>query len=220
MAVAVQVEDGQHRLVGDWGGVGLGNEFLAHLRARAFATATVRAYAFDVASFARFLAEQQIALSAVEPIDVFAWVDWQGARTPATNQRVVRLKPRSAAPATINRRVAAVRAFFEFLVMSGIRESNPVPAPRRGQGLRATSRGMLGHLGPGRGASAAADGWSASSADSPSHWTWRTCRRSCPGCAPIGTGRWCWPCCWADCARPRSAGCCSATSTRAVGGCG
>jgi site-specific recombinase XerD len=89
-------------------------------------------------------------LAAVAPRDVFAWVDWQGARTAATGGRVVRFAPRGAAPATVNRRVAAVRAFFEFLVMSGVRESNPVPAPRRGQGLRPTARGMLGHLGPGR----------------------------------------------------------------------
>ena len=187
MAVAVQVEDGQHRLVGDWGGVGLGNEFLAHLGARAFATATVRAYAFDVANFARFLAEQEIALSAVEPVDVFAWVDWQGAQTPTTSQRVVRLRPRSAEPATINRRVAAVRAFFEFLVMSNIREANPVPAPRRGAGACDRRRAECLNI-SGRDEPAAADGWSASSADSPSHWTWLTCRRSCPGCAPIGTG--------------------------------
>ncbi|MCO5303581.1 MAG: tyrosine-type recombinase/integrase [Phycicoccus sp.] len=150
MAVSVQVASGEYHLFGDWGGVSRGNDFLSHLRARAFAAATVRAYAYDVANFARFLEEHEIALVAVEPMDVFAWVDWQGARTPATTQTVVRLKPRSAAPATINRRVAAVRAFFEFLVMSGLRESNPVPAPRRGQGLRPTARGMLGHLGPGR----------------------------------------------------------------------
>jgi len=31
-----------------------------------------------------------------------------------------------------------------------VRVDNPVPAPRRGQGLRAKSRGVLGHLGPGR----------------------------------------------------------------------
>jgi len=150
MVVSVRVVNGEHHLVGDWVGIGPGNEFLRHLRARAFAAATVRAYAYDVANLARFLEEQKIALSAVELMDVFAWVDWQGARTPTANQRVVRLGPRSAAPATINRRVAAVRAFFEFLVMSRVRESNPVPAPRRGQGLRPISRGMLGHLGPGR----------------------------------------------------------------------
>ena len=150
MAVSVQVADGEHHLVGDWEGIGLGNEFLTHLRARAFSSATVRAYAYDVANLARFLEEQPLALVAVEPMDVFAWVDWQGARTPAASGKVVRFGPCSAAPATINRRVAAVRGFFEFLVMSRVRESNPVPSPRRGQGLRPTSRGLLGHLGPGR----------------------------------------------------------------------
>lgn len=150
MAVAVGVSSGgKHRLVGGWVGVDLGNEFLRHLRARAFSSATVRAYAYDVTNLARFLEERRIGLAAVVPMDVFAWVDWQGARTPASG-KVVRFAPRSTAPATINRRVAAVRAFFEFLVMRGVRESNPVPAPRRGQGLRPTARGMLGHLGPGR----------------------------------------------------------------------
>ncbi|RHW28423.1 integrase [Nocardioides immobilis] len=149
MTVSAQVVDGEHCLVGDWPGIGVGNEFLAHLRARAFSPATVRAYAFDLVNFARFLNERDVALGSVEPMDVFAWVDWQGARTPASG-KVVRLAPRSAAPATINRRVAAVRAFFEFLVMSKVCAVNPVPAPRRGQGLRPTARGMLGHLGPGR----------------------------------------------------------------------
>jgi site-specific recombinase XerD len=50
----------------------------------------------------------------------------------------------------VNRRVAAVRAFFEYLVMTGALAGNPVPSPRRGQGLRPVARGMLGHLGPGR----------------------------------------------------------------------
>lgn len=149
MTVSVQVLDGGHCLVGDWPGVGLGNDFLAHLRARAFSPATIRAYAFDLANFARFLEEHHITLAMVDPVDVFAWVDWQGAPTPASG-KVVRLAPRRAAPATINRRVAAVRAFFEFLVMSKTRAVNPVPAPRRGQGLRPAARGLLGHLGPGR----------------------------------------------------------------------
>ena len=78
MAISVRVASGEHHFVGDWGGVDLGNEFLRHLRARAFAAATVRAYAFDVANLARFLGEEKIALSVVEPMDVFAWVDWQG----------------------------------------------------------------------------------------------------------------------------------------------
>lgn len=150
MAVTVRLLDGDHRLHGDWAGVEVANRFLAHLGSRAFSPATVRAYAFDVANLARFLDEQHLALAQIAAVDVFAWVDWQGARTPASGSTVVRLRPRTAAPATVNRRVAAVRAFFEFLVMSGARETNPVPAPRRGQGLRPAARGMLGHLGPGR----------------------------------------------------------------------
>lgn len=61
---------------------------------------------------------------------------------------------RGAAPASVNRRVAAVRAFFEYLVMVGARTDNPVPSPRRGQGLRPKSRGLLGHLSPGMPAAA------------------------------------------------------------------
>ena len=62
MAVSVQAEEGQPRLVGDWAGIGLANEFLAHLGARAFSAATVRAYAYDVANLARFLDERCVRL--------------------------------------------------------------------------------------------------------------------------------------------------------------
>ena len=34
--------------------------------------------------------------------------------------------------------------------MTGVRTGNPVPSPRRGQGIRPAARGLLGHLGPGR----------------------------------------------------------------------
>jgi site-specific recombinase XerD len=150
MVVSVRLVGGEQRLVGDWAALDVANGFLDHLRARAFSPATVRAYAFDVANFARFLTEQCLDLADIAPMDVFAWVDWQGVRTPGTGSRVVRLAPPGVAPATVNRRVAAVRAFFEFLTISGTVPANPVPALRRGQGLRPTSRGMLGHLGPGR----------------------------------------------------------------------
>ena len=46
--------------------------------------------------------------------------------------------------------MAAVRALFEYLVMTGRRVDNPVPSPQRGQGLRRSQRGLLGHLGLGR----------------------------------------------------------------------
>ncbi len=150
MAVSVRVNGGGHALAGDWAGEADANAFLDHLRARAFSPTTVRAYAYDVTNFARFLSERGLGLAEVAPMDIFAWVDWQGVKTPGTAATVVRLARRTAAPATVNRRVAAVRAFFEYLMISGTVPVNPVPAPRRGQGLRPTTRGMLGHLGPGR----------------------------------------------------------------------
>jgi integrase/recombinase XerC len=53
-------------------------------------------------------------------------------------------------PATMNRRIAAVRGLFEYAVMTGERADNPVPAARRSSGLRASRRGLLGHVGAGR----------------------------------------------------------------------
>jgi hypothetical protein len=57
----------------------------------------VRAYAYDVANLDRFLEEQRIPLTALGPMEIFAWVDWQGARRPASSGTVVRLAPSSAA---------------------------------------------------------------------------------------------------------------------------
>jgi integrase/recombinase XerC len=152
MTVQVQLADGEYRISGDWEEAGKANAFLAHLTARAFSPATIRAYAFDVVNLARFLIEQGICLAGVTPADIFAWVDWQGARRDSRTgaAEVVALRPRTAAASTVNRRVAAIRAFFEYLVMTGTRTHNPVPSPRRGQGLRPAARGLLGHLGPGR----------------------------------------------------------------------
>jgi integrase/recombinase XerC len=144
VAMRVREVDGEYRIDGDWEGRDWANAFLTHLSGRGFSLATVRAYAFDVANLARFLTEQEVSLSAVGAALVFDWIDWQGVR------RADRPRAGSVAASTVNRRVAAVRAFFEYLVMTGRRRGNPVPSPRRGQGLRRSQRGLLGHLGPGR----------------------------------------------------------------------
>ena len=99
---------------------------------------TVRAYAFDVVNLPRFLTERDLMLPVVDASLVFDWIDWQGVR------RADRSRPGSAAASTVNRRVAAVRALFEYLVMTGWRGDNPVPPPRRGAGtapLRARPTG-------------------------------------------------------------------------------
>ena len=148
MAVWVHEVDGRYRLDGDWGGLEAANAFLAYLCGRGFSPATVRAYAFDVVNLARFLIERELTLVVVDAPLVFDWIDWQGVRRSGC--RGSGDGSGSAAASTVNRRVAAVRAFFEYLVMTGRRADNPVPSPRRGQGLRRSERGLLGHLGPGR----------------------------------------------------------------------
>jgi integrase/recombinase XerC len=150
MGVRVREIDGGYRIDGDWDGLDAANAFLAHLSGRGFSPATVRAYAFDVLNLARFLTERKLALAVVDATVVFDWIDWQGVRRPSRAGAADRVRADSAAASTVNRRVAAARALFEYLVMTGRRVDNPVPSPRRGQGLRRSQRGLLGHLGLGR----------------------------------------------------------------------
>jgi len=150
MGIRVERQAGGYRLAGDWAGSDAANAFLGHLEARAFAPATVRAYAYDLLNFARFATERRIALADVVPTDVFDWLDWQRPPRARTGTVIAFGSRGGAAPASVNRRVAALRAFCEHQVLAGARASNPVPAPRRGAGLRPKARGPLGHLGPGR----------------------------------------------------------------------
>jgi site-specific recombinase XerD len=150
MDLHVRRDGDGHRLHGDGGDVGLVNRYLAHLAARGFSPATVRAYAFDVLNFLRFCAQRRLGLAAVAPGDLFDYLDWQKL-APAAPQTVVRIdRRRGAAASTMNRRIAAARGMFEYLLVVGARADNPVPAARRSSGLRAPGRGLLGHLGPGR----------------------------------------------------------------------
>ena len=70
MATVVQKLDAGHCLEGDWEFVGA-NRFLQHLGFRAFSVATVKAYAFDVLDFSRFLQAKSIPLIDGGPIDIF-----------------------------------------------------------------------------------------------------------------------------------------------------
>lgn len=143
--VRVVGSPGGHRLVGGGSVVGSGNRFLAHLTVRRFSPATVRAYAFDLANFAGFLSDRSLELGEIAPTDLFDYLDWQ-SRQVASSGKVVTLQRRGPAPATMNRRIAAVRGLFEHLVMCGDRVDNPVPAARRAMGLRGQRKGLLGHV--------------------------------------------------------------------------
>jgi integrase/recombinase XerC len=152
MGLCVVLGSAGHRIEGVGGDVDVVNAFLDHLSVRNFSAATRRAYAFDLLNFLRFLTGRSLRLAAVAATDLFDYLDWQ--REPimtAKSAVVVKMSSRSgAAPATMNRRIAAVRGLFEYAVVAGVCAQNPVPAARRSTGVHAQSRGMLGHLGPGR----------------------------------------------------------------------
>lgn len=151
MNLVVVRGDAGHRLVGSGPGTDLINRFLDHLEMRGFSPGTIRSYAFDLLNFSRFLMEHDAQLMDVVPTDLFDYLDWQTKPKPTADRTVIRLaEHRGAAPATMNRRIAAVRGLFEYAVVSGTRADNPVPAARRSTGLRVKARGMLGHIGPGR----------------------------------------------------------------------
>src|SRR5215207_9523318 len=145
--VAVARVDGSHRLVGDGPLVEFANGWLGHLEARQFSPGTVRSYAFDLLCLARFFADAGIDWREATPTDFFDWLRWQSRPAATKGQTVVRLAAeRGAAPATMNRRVAAARGLFEHAVVCGVLDRNPVPAPRRSSGLRGARHGLLGHV--------------------------------------------------------------------------
>lgn len=149
MGLKVVVVDGGHRLGGGGPVELVANRYLAHLATRRFSPGTVRGYAFDLLNFSRFLMERSLPLAEVTASDLFDWLEWQAQRPPTG--KVTRLgAARGPAPATINRRVAAVRGLFEYAVIAGEIGASPVPAARRGTGWRASRHGMLAHVGPGR----------------------------------------------------------------------
>jgi integrase/recombinase XerC len=134
------------RLEGSWPDAEVANRFLAHLVVRAFSPATVQAYAYDLVNFGRFCVECGVRVVDAVPTDLFDYLEWQSSSRPVRDGKVVRLAAGRPAPATMNRRVAAVRALFEFAVLAGVRTDSPVPSPRRSAGLRVPRRGVLGHL--------------------------------------------------------------------------
>ncbi|HLI52724.1 MAG TPA: tyrosine-type recombinase/integrase [Acidimicrobiales bacterium] len=148
MDLRVVRKDGSHRLSG--GPIDeLANGYLAHLVSRGFSPGTVRGYAFDLLNFGRFLVERRTPALEVVATDLFDYLDWQAKPNAPAAAKVVKISAgHGAAPATMNRRIAAVRGMFEYAVITGVRDDNPVPAGRRATGLRPQARGLLGHIGP------------------------------------------------------------------------
>src|SRR5215218_4576586 len=111
-----------HRLDGDDPFTDVVNRFLAHLEIRGFAAGTIRVYAYDLLNFGRFLAARRVTLGDIVPTDLLDYLDWQSKKGPARRGNIVPFaERRGPAPATMNRRIAAVRGLFEYAVIAGVR---------------------------------------------------------------------------------------------------
>jgi site-specific recombinase XerD len=131
---------------------GLVNDYLGYLADRRYSPRTVRSYAFDLLHFCRWLLSEDVPLDAVSTDVLLRYL--AACRTTVLagqhGGNVVDLRSgRTAgyAPATVNRRMAAISGLFAFWAMRDPQAPNPVP---RGPAARRTAKGersgMLGHL--------------------------------------------------------------------------
>lgn len=102
--------------------------FLRHLAARGYSPNTLQAYAYDLLYFFRFLSEGELTWSDFTPAHSFAFLEY--LRRVASQKKVQRLGLSLCAPATeslathlsaatINRILAVVSSFYEYLILSG-----------------------------------------------------------------------------------------------------
>lgn len=107
------------------------NDYLRYLADRHYAPGTRRSYAFDLLAFCRWLGEQQLRIEAVDTAALLRFL--------ASCQGL--------APATVNRRMAAVSGLFGFRTMRDPAVVSPVPRGAAARRVSASQRdGLLGHL--------------------------------------------------------------------------
>ncbi|WP_018251582.1 tyrosine-type recombinase/integrase [Salinispora mooreana] len=127
------------------------DEYLAYLGDRNYSPKTVRAYGYDLLAFCRWLAGEDMTLTAVDTDVLLKFLRaCRDARVPGRpGPNVVALSGRRLdryAPATINRRLAAVSGLFAFRAMRNPDAANPVPKGREARWVASGERtGMLAH---------------------------------------------------------------------------
>lgn len=128
------------------------NDYLGYLDDRNYSPATVRAYGFDLLAFCRWLTTEGLTLPEVSTEVMLRYLNaCRHATVPGRpGPNVVTLQGHRTdgyAPATVNRRLAAVSGLFTFMVMRDPTVKNPVPrgAETRWHGPEHRS-GLLGHL--------------------------------------------------------------------------
>lgn len=151
--VAVRVESvgGGWRLVGPASGVELVNAYLAHLLDRNYSPRTVRAYAFDLLHFVRWLLGEGLVIEAVTTDVLVRYLSaCRQVQLPGQHgANVVSIRDgrsRGYAPATTNRRLAAVSGLFGYQVMRDPAAVDPMPRGAARRPGRPERTGELAHL--------------------------------------------------------------------------
>jgi integrase len=110
-------------------GVPLVDQYLTYLASIGRAPTTWSSYAYDLAVFCRWLADQQpaaaidAALCGLATAEVFAFIEHAGARGDRDGRPPL-------APATVARRLVALARFFDWAEALGLVDRNPVPRER------------------------------------------------------------------------------------------
>jgi site-specific recombinase XerD len=129
--------------------------YLRRLLAQGFSPHTVRAYAYDLLSFWRWLAQEELDVWSVGTSDLLVYIRWEKERAnpqrPGDNvYRIEDGRATGMSALTINRRLAAIHGLYEHLMLEEPDRlaRNPVPRGQVGRGWRlpARPRGLLGHL--------------------------------------------------------------------------
>ena len=128
------------------------DEYLAYLVDRNYSPRTVRAYAFDLLHVCRWLIDEDVTLEGVTTDTLLRYLAACRMAAlpgrPGSNVYSIRDgRNVGYAPATINRRLAAVSGLFGFRQLRDPDASNPVPRGKEARRTNAGERaGELGHL--------------------------------------------------------------------------
>ena len=123
-------------------------EFLAHLHAIERSPNTVKAYAHDLRDWLEFLDQRGLQWSGVRLEDVGRFVAWLRLPAAARVGNVVGLPTADGAcsESTVNRKLSAIAAFYEFHQRHGVNLGDLLTTWRRGK-HGGSWRPLLAHLG-------------------------------------------------------------------------
>ncbi|ORB98643.1 integrase, partial [Mycobacterium persicum] len=133
-------------------GVELINDYLGYLADRNYSPRTVRAYAFDLLAFARWLVVEQLALAEVTTEVLLRFLAFCRSAVPpgrpGGNVYSIRDGRSSGyAATTINRRLAAISGLFSYRQMRDGAATSPVPhGPAARRATAGEQSGLLAHL--------------------------------------------------------------------------